>query len=173
MKLFSPKIKNFRRKLSRLEKLKKIKRILPEKISVFSKKSFSDISGNFLVLWSENFIFSQKKAFLTFQEMELSKKTYILGYIFPSSKKISFVSRNGTFWPKTLNPLELHMLFTTVLVQTTTHQLGTLGCCNNRLLSRFPWEQGVLPWSCRASHLWFKTQIRPIYLNRTVFGKGY
>ena len=146
MKLFSPKIKNFRRKLSRLEKLKKIKRILPEKISVFSKKSFSDISGNrtFLSYDQKTSYFHRKKLFLHFGKWSFLKK-HILGHIFPSSKKISFVSRNGTFWPETLNPLELHMLFTTVLVQTTTHQLGTLGCCNNRLLSRFPWEQGVLP----------------------------
>ena len=36
-------------------------------------------------------------------------------------------------------------------------------CCTN-LPSRDPWEPAVLPWSCRASQLWFETQTRSMCL---------
>ena len=57
---------------------------------------------NFLAL-----IFSQKKAFLIFQETEALKTSYTSGSNFPSSKKekahsekTSYISGNGTFYPQ-------------------------------------------------------------------------
>ena len=43
------------------------------------------------------------------------------------------------------------------------YTLSTTIYCTNLLL-RVSWELAVLPWSCRASQLWFKTQTRPICL---------
>ena len=48
----------------------------------------------------------------------------------------------------------------------TSHSFPTFNttrCCTN-LHSRVPCEPAVLPWSCRASQLWFEIQVRPICL---------
>ena len=60
---------------------------------------------NFLALRLKKLLYFLKKGFFIFQEMELLKKTsYISGGKFPSSKnkktrskKIPYISRNGTF----------------------------------------------------------------------------
>ena len=38
---------------------------------------------------------------------------------------------------------------------------GTMGCCTNMLLSRFPWELTVLPWRLQGFSPWFETQPQP------------